>query len=110
MAIGRHLEPHLPVARKRRDACGIAKLRIEQRVLVLINEDKKPAGRRPEDLRKFFPSGDVADAGHVQGGEILRVTIDRLAHVVTPISELRQLLPIWRLDRGKVRRAMVNRH
>jgi len=90
VAVCRHIKPHIAKAAKGWVAGRIAELRVQKCALVLINEDKKLIGRRPADITKFLPAGDVAQSRHVEAGEVFWIAVDGLAHIVTAITETGQ--------------------
>ena len=58
----------------------ITKLRIQLRVLVLVNEDKKVTRYGLADISEFVPSRE----GWISRWHTLRVAVHRLAQIVTP--------------------------
>src|SRR5262249_1015483 len=105
VAIGRFIEPHVaPEWLLHR----ISELRIEQRVLMFVDEDKKFAGGRTNDVCQALPTWDIAKARHAKARQIFRISIDRLAHVITAIAHLRGQLSVSSFHLGLVRRAMID--
>ena len=79
-----------------RSGSGYAEKRIDDRVLMDVDENKKPGCRWIDDLRRLCVGWNIPGFG---------MAIDRLAHVVAARARLRGIV----CHCGMVRRAMVNR-